>query len=126
VLGDSGGIGVVLNPTVSSIHLAWGPALLAEKTICWKILAMESHAITIQIPFISPSDQRFQPREFLTHGREGKLIQPVGVEKLLEVQREHVNFANAAHGDGGSLRQCYAQQRAAGDEGEAIILGQEF
>ena len=43
--------------------------------------------------------QRFQSLELLPHGRDGKLVQSVGIEKFLKVQREHPNFTDAAHGD---------------------------
>ena len=43
--------------------------------------------------------QCLQPLELLSHGRDGKLVQPVGIEKFLEVQREHPNFTDAAHRD---------------------------
>ena len=43
--------------------------------------------------------QCFKSLELLPHGRDGKLVQTVGIEKFLEVQREHPNFTDAAHGD---------------------------
>ena len=43
--------------------------------------------------------QGFQSFKLLPHGRHGKLVQPVGIEEFLEVQREHPNFTDTAHRD---------------------------
>ena len=70
--------------------------------------------------------QGFQSFKLLPHGRHGKLVQPVGIEEFLEVQREHPNFTDTAHGDRCSLRQSHPQQGAAGNISESIILGQKL
>ena len=70
--------------------------------------------------------QRLPRLELLAQGGNGKLVHAVGVEKFLEVQREHAHLANAADGDGGRLRQRYPQQGAAGNIGKAVVIPEEF
>ena len=55
-----------------------------------------------------------------------KFIHAVGIEELFKVQREHADFANAAHGDRSRLRERYTKKRAAGDVSKAVIVPKEF
>ena len=64
--------------------------------------------------------------EFCAQGRDGSLIQTVGQQKFLQVQRVHAHLADTAHRNGGRLRQRAPQQRTAGNVGETPILRQKF
>ena len=70
--------------------------------------------------------KRLQPLKLFPHGRDGKFVQPVGVEELLEIQWEHTHLTDATHWYRRGLGQRNAKQRAAGDEREFVILGQEL
>ena len=70
--------------------------------------------------------QSLQLLKLPADSRNRRRIHAVGVQKLLKVQRKHLHPADAAHWDGGGLRQSDPQQGTAGHIGEFSILGEEF
>ena len=70
--------------------------------------------------------QRLQCLKPPAHSGDGKFIQPIRIQELLKIQGEHLDLSDAAHGNGGGLRQRDAQQRAACDIGEPAVLSQKL
>ena len=70
--------------------------------------------------------QTLPGQELPAHRVDGKAVEAVCQQELFKVQREHALDLDAADGDRAGLLQRHAQQGAAGNVGEPVVLLQKF